>query len=118
MRLTSLALFFSAAALGSSQAIGAESTNDPNVENTYFNGHKVPPLLELTQDNFEKEVGLSKFVVIKYYRLVYPPTRIALPRFHLAKHPSQSLLPSLYRFCTDIPDHVRILLYLGSSSRR
>ncbi|KAI0841254.1 thioredoxin-like protein [Hypoxylon sp. FL0890] len=67
MRLASLALFLSAAALGTAQAIGAETSDSPDQENTYFNGKRVPPLLELTADNFDKEVKLSKFLVVKYF---------------------------------------------------
>ncbi|OTB06524.1 hypothetical protein M426DRAFT_20971 [Hypoxylon sp. CI-4A] len=67
MRLSSLALFFSAAVLGTSQAIGAETTDDPERENTYFNGKRVPPLLELNADSFDKETKLSKFLVVKFY---------------------------------------------------
>ncbi|OTA59235.1 thioredoxin-like protein [Hypoxylon sp. EC38] len=67
MRLASLALFLSAAVLGTAQAIGAETSDSPDQENTYFNGKRVPPLLELTADNFDKEVKLSKFLVVKYY---------------------------------------------------
>ncbi|KAI1141926.1 thioredoxin-like protein [Hypoxylon sp. FL0543] len=67
MRLASLALFLGAAARGIAQAIGAETSDSPDQENTYFNGKRVPPLLELTADNFDKEVKLSKFLVVKYY---------------------------------------------------
>lgn len=70
MRLASLALFLGASALGAAQAIGADNTQDPEHENTYFNSQKVPPLLELTTDNFDKEIGLSKNVVVKFYRYV------------------------------------------------
>ncbi len=68
MRLASLALFLSAAILGSAQAIGTETSDDPDRENTYFNGKRVPPLLELTSENFDKEIKQSKFVVVKYFR--------------------------------------------------
>ncbi|KAI1379552.1 thioredoxin-like protein [Hypoxylon crocopeplum] len=67
MRLASLALFLSAAVLGSAQAIGAETNDSPDQENTYFNGKRVPPLLELTADNFDNEIQQSKFVVVKYF---------------------------------------------------
>lgn len=70
MRLASLALFLGAAALGATQAIGAADTQDPEHENTYFNKQKVPPLLELTSDNYEKEFGLSKNLVVKFFRCV------------------------------------------------
>jgi len=36
--------------------------------NTMFNGVKVPPLLEITPDNFEKEKTVSKYLLIKHYR--------------------------------------------------
>ncbi|ORY65555.1 thioredoxin-like protein [Pseudomassariella vexata] len=67
MRLLSLALFLGASVLGAAQAIGAELQDDPARENTYFNGKKVPPLLELTADNFEKEVKQTKYLVVKYF---------------------------------------------------
>ncbi|KAH7031278.1 thioredoxin [Microdochium trichocladiopsis] len=67
MRLASLALVLGASALGAAQAIGAENTEDPEHENTYFNDQKVPPLLELNSDNYEKEFGLSKNLVVKFY---------------------------------------------------
>lgn len=70
MRLASLALFLSAAVLGSAQAVGSETYDNPDRENTYFNNKRVPPILELTADNFEKEVKLTKFLVVKYYRYV------------------------------------------------
>jgi protein disulfide-isomerase len=34
-------------------------------EPTYFNGIKVPPMLELTPDNWEKE---SKYIIVKHFR--------------------------------------------------
>ena len=69
MRLSewSLSLFFGAAALVSA-ASGSADSEDPTRENTYFNTQKVPPLLELTPDNFEKEVKASKFMIVKHYR--------------------------------------------------
>ncbi|KAI1775026.1 thioredoxin-like protein [Hypoxylon cercidicola] len=67
MRLASLALFLSAAVLGAAQAIGADKNDDPDRENTYFNGKRVPPLLELTTDNFDTEIKQSKFVVVKFF---------------------------------------------------
>jgi protein disulfide-isomerase len=68
MRLTSLALLFSAVTLGITQVIGADTTDDPEKEDTYFDGIRVPPLLELTADNFEDEAKASKFLVVKYFK--------------------------------------------------
>ncbi|KAH8203193.1 hypothetical protein TruAng_002598 [Truncatella angustata] len=76
MRLSSLALWLGASVLGAAQAIGAEKNNDPKAENTYFDGKKVPPLLELTADNFASEVAKTKFLVTlyEYYYTSDPPT--------------------------------------------
>ncbi|KAI1426490.1 thioredoxin-like protein [Xylaria sp. FL1777] len=79
MRLTSLALFFSAVTSGIAQAIGADTTNDPERENTYFNGKRVPPLLQITADNFEKEVQASKFLVLKYFNPWCPHCQLFEP---------------------------------------
>lgn len=68
MRLASLALLFSAVTSGIAQAIGSETADDPERENTYFNGKRVPPLLELTADNFDDEAKTSKFLVVKYFK--------------------------------------------------
>ncbi|KAI1481872.1 thioredoxin-like protein [Daldinia eschscholtzii] len=97
MRLASLALFFSAAVLGTAQAIGAETSDSPDRENTYFNGKRVPPLLELTPDTFDKEVKLSKFLVVKYYSpfcihcIDFAPTYQTLYEYYYtSKAPSDS----------------------------
>lgn len=37
-------------------------------ENTYFNAKKVPPLLELTPDNWDAEMKLSRWLFVKHYR--------------------------------------------------
>lgn len=68
MRFSSLALWLGASVLGAAQAIGADKDNDPQKENTYFNGKRVPPLLELTADNFAEEVAKTKYLVVKYFR--------------------------------------------------
>ncbi|KAI0404383.1 thioredoxin-like protein [Xylaria palmicola] len=81
MRLASLALLFGAVTSGIAQAIGADTTDDPERENTYFNGKRVPPLLELTADNFEKEVQASKFLVVKYYNPYCPHCQLFAPTY-------------------------------------
>lgn len=68
MRLGSLALFLGASALGAAQAIGAETDTNPKAENTYFNGKKVPPILELTPDNIKEELAATKYLVLKWFR--------------------------------------------------
>ncbi|KAI0010016.1 thioredoxin-like protein [Xylariaceae sp. FL0662B] len=93
MRLASFALFLSAAALGAAQAIGADTSDSPDRENTHFNGKSVPPLLELTSDNFDKEVKLSKYLVVKYHSPYchhcqeYAPTYQTLYEYYYTSKP-------------------------------
>ncbi len=61
MRLSSLALLLGAAACGA-------AAGDPAQENTYFDGKKVPPILQLGPDTFDKEVKASKWLMVKHYR--------------------------------------------------
>lgn len=65
MRLTSLALWLGASALTAAQAIGADKDG---ADHSVFNGKNVPPVMELTADNFDDEVKKTKFMVVKYYR--------------------------------------------------
>ncbi|KAI1276035.1 thioredoxin-like protein [Xylaria sp. FL0933] len=81
MRLTPLALLFSAVTSGIAQALGADTTDDPERENTYFDGKRVPPLLELTGDNFDKEVQASKFLVVKYFNPYCPHCQLFEPTY-------------------------------------
>ncbi|KAK1674779.1 thioredoxin [Colletotrichum godetiae] len=64
MRLSPLFLFLGSTLLSGVQA--AEADKDER-ENTYFNSMKVPPILELTPDTFDKEVKASQFMLIKHY---------------------------------------------------
>lgn len=41
---------------------------DYSQEFTQFDGKTVPPLLELTPDNFEREIKASKYMLVKHYR--------------------------------------------------
>ncbi|KAJ3955909.1 hypothetical protein N0V92_007559 [Colletotrichum tropicale] len=63
MRLSPLFLFLGSSLLGGVQAAAKEDDR----ENTYFNSMKVPPILELTPDTFDKEVKSSQFMLIKHY---------------------------------------------------
>ena len=64
MRLFNLSLLFGAAAL-----VAADSLDDEEPrEATVFNGQTVPPILELTPDNWEKEHKASKYLLVKHYR--------------------------------------------------
>lgn len=77
MRLTSLALLSGLSAfqlLGTAAAANDSDDSDAPV-NTYFDSLPVPPLLELTPDNFEKEANNTKFLFVKHYRcLPLPPS--------------------------------------------
>ena len=66
MRLFKLSLLFGAAAWAV-----AESSEEPEEEvreATRFNGIVVPPMLELTPDNWEQERKASKYLMVKHYR--------------------------------------------------
>ncbi len=67
MRLSSLAVLVGAATWRAAAADDTDSS-DPTRENTYFNGKKVPPLLELTPQNFDKESKASKWMMVKHFR--------------------------------------------------
>lgn len=45
---------------------------DFSQEMTEFDGKKVPPILELTPDNFDTEIKASKYMLVKLYRCVDP----------------------------------------------
>ncbi|KAK4100321.1 thioredoxin-like protein [Parathielavia hyrcaniae] len=92
MRLFHLSLLFGAAAL-----VVAESDDldeEPVRENTYFNGKKVPPMLELTPNNYDKEFNTSKYLVVKHYSPYCPhcidfaPTFQTLYEFYYTSSPA------------------------------
>jgi protein disulfide-isomerase len=66
MRLFNFSLLLGAAALVAAEVF--DDDEEPVRENTYFNGKKVPPMLELTPDNWEKEYKASKYLMVKHYR--------------------------------------------------
>lgn len=68
MRLLSLALAAVAVAVAGAQKLSLE--DDPKRENTYFDGKRVPPLLELTPKNWDQEINQTRFLMVKHYRLV------------------------------------------------
>jgi hypothetical protein len=63
MRLSSW-LLWGAAAL----AVASPEDDKKTKDATYFNGKKVPPLLEITQDTWEKERKASRFLLVKHFR--------------------------------------------------
>lgn len=67
MRLRNLFLF-GAAALAIASPPSADTEEDITRENTYFNGKKVPPILELTPANYKEELKKSKFLMVKHFR--------------------------------------------------
>lgn len=75
MRLLNLSFLFGAVALVAGASSEPEE-EDPMRENTYFNGKKVPPMLEITPANWEKEAKASKFLVVKHYRYSQLPNHL------------------------------------------
>ena len=68
MRLSSFALLLGASTLGAAEEDSAARAADTDAETTTFNGQEVPPLLELTPDNFDEISKSTKNVIVKYYR--------------------------------------------------
>lgn len=68
MRLWNLPLLFGAAALVVADGLDDDDDDEPAREATVFDGKKVPPMLELTPDNWEKEHKASKYLFVKHYR--------------------------------------------------
>lgn len=69
-----LPLFLGAARL----AVAASTTTtteaeDDVAEYTKFNDVSIPPLIELTPDNWEKESKASKWLMVKHYRYLGRP---------------------------------------------
>lgn len=67
MRLSTLSLWLSAAVLGLAASDDLVE-DDPTRENTYFDAQKVPPLLELSPDNFAKVANSTSLLMVKHYR--------------------------------------------------
>ena len=49
-------------------AVASPEDDKKTKDATYFNGKKVPPLLEITQDTWEKERKASRFLLVKHFR--------------------------------------------------
>ncbi|KAK3319289.1 thioredoxin-like protein [Apodospora peruviana] len=56
-----------AAVATAASSSSTDSDEEPTRENTYFNQKKVPPMLELTPDNWEKESKATKWLMVKHY---------------------------------------------------
>ncbi|KAF6840908.1 disulfide isomerase [Colletotrichum plurivorum] len=107
MRLSPLFLFLGSTLLSGVQAAGKEQDDR---ENTYFNSMKVPPILELTPDTFDKEVKASKFMLIKHYSpycphcIDYAPIFQTLYEFYYTSKPEKEDKPFTdfydFRFAT------------------
>ncbi|KAK4192731.1 thioredoxin-like protein [Podospora australis] len=67
MRLLKSLFLLGAAALVSAASAADDADEDITRENTYFNGKKVPPILELTPLNWKTEVKKSKFLMVKHF---------------------------------------------------
>lgn len=69
MRFLPLTLLLGAATWVSAVASSASnSEEDLASKGTYFNGKKVPPLLELTEDTWDEEIKKSEWLLVKYYK--------------------------------------------------
>ncbi|GAB1316676.1 hypothetical protein MFIFM68171_06886 [Madurella fahalii] len=93
MRLLNLSLLFGAAALAIAQEV---DDDEPPREPTYFNGKTVPPMLELTPHNVDKEMKASKYLMVKHYSPICPhcihfaPTFQTLYEFYYTSSPAGS----------------------------
>ena len=67
MRWTTLSLLLGLASW-TAAASTADEDGDPLQENTYFNKKAVPPMLELTPDNFDKVAKETNFLMVKHFR--------------------------------------------------
>ncbi|KAL2158921.1 hypothetical protein VTH06DRAFT_2951 [Thermothelomyces fergusii] len=94
MRLFDLTFLFGAAALVAAQSPDVDDDEEPLKETTYFNGRAVPPMLELTPDNWDKELKASKFLMVKHYSpycphcIDYAPTFQTLYEFYYTSSPT------------------------------
>lgn len=76
MKVSSLLWGLLLGAVANVVAQGAAEEDDDEIpadfsqETTEFDGKKVPPILELTPDNFDTEIKASKFMLVKLYRCV------------------------------------------------
>ncbi|KAL2135749.1 hypothetical protein VTI74DRAFT_7119 [Chaetomium olivicolor] len=91
MRLFNLTLLFGTAALVLAEPPEADE-DAPQI--TYFNGKTVPPMLELTPDNWDKEIKASKYLMVKHYSPYCPhcidfaPTFQTLYEFYYTSSPA------------------------------
>ena len=72
MRAGILAFLACAVAFARADAISDTEAEDDVVASTKFNGQTVPPLLELTPDNWNDEVNKTRWLMIKHYRYAAP----------------------------------------------
>lgn len=70
MLLLNLSLLFGVAALAVASPV--DEVEDGTPVDTFFNGKKVPPMLELTPENWDKEKTASRFLMVKHYRCACP----------------------------------------------
>ncbi|KAL2168200.1 hypothetical protein VTG60DRAFT_259 [Thermothelomyces hinnuleus] len=94
MRLFDLTFLFGAAALVVAQSPTVDDDEEPPKETTYFNGREVPPMLELTPSNWDKELKASKYLMVKHYSpycphcIDYAPTFQTLYEFYYTSSPA------------------------------
>lgn len=92
MRPHVLAFLAGLATLGRAQSLGER---DPDKEGTTFNGLSVPPLLELTPANWDKEIKQSRWMLVKHYSPYCPhcmdfaPTYQTLYEYYYTSKPAE-----------------------------
>ncbi|KAH0497078.1 hypothetical protein TgHK011_004412 [Trichoderma gracile] len=92
MRLTSLFSGLAAFGLLSSPALAEDEAENAPAP-TYFDSVMVPPLTELTPDNFEKEASKTKWLLVKHYSpychhcISYAPTFQTTYEFYYTSKP-------------------------------
>lgn len=121
MRLSSLAWGL---LLGATARVAAqddfeddEIPEDKSLETTTFDGIKVPPMLELTPDNFDTEIKKSKYILVKHYRCVPGPQSCSTWPGGIADM-SQSILPTLPGLRANLSHTVRVLLHRSGARPR
>ncbi|KAK4130175.1 thioredoxin-like protein [Trichocladium antarcticum] len=94
MRLLNLSLLFGVAA--SAVASPVDEVEDGTPVATFFNGKQVPPMLELTPENWDKEKTASRFLMVKHYSpycehcIDFAPTFQTMYEFYYTSTPGGS----------------------------
>ncbi|TQN72124.1 hypothetical protein CSHISOI_03379 [Colletotrichum shisoi] len=92
MRLSPMFLLLGSTLLSGAQAAAVADEKDDQA-NTFFNSMKVPPMLELTPDTYDKEVKAHQFMLVKHFSpycphcIDYAPIYQTLYEFYYTSKP-------------------------------